>query len=120
MTQKQIIRLFKKRLKKNNKILHHGACMPDKIDFVPSSIGTDYFGFFCRKCDVEIWIYAILIDERGRIIFNLQCPECQKTDAIKVAVNFTTCKYSTEKGDTKIQLSPTHKKNIGNHWWDDF
>lgn len=69
-------------------LVHHGMCTGE---FKPRYIGTDYFLFYhtpCKEtktgglCDNA----AVLVDNTGRIIFNLKCGECGAEDALKTKV----------------------------------
>jgi len=71
-----------------NKLLHHGLL---SYAFRPLFIGTDYFTFYHKPCFDQrkepyyghCKITAILIDNSGRIIFNLKCQSCGFRDALK-------------------------------------
>jgi hypothetical protein len=58
-------------------------------------------------------IVAVLIDNQGRIIFNLQCRDCGAYDALK------TTPSSNGKETLKFfYLSPKLRDRIKKHWWD--
>lgn len=87
-------------------ILHHGL-LTGQFETILS--GTDYFYFWCKQCQALAEITAVLIDNQGRIIFNLKCPKCGALDALKTAVY-----------NRAIHISPQWKKNVRKHWWDDY
>jgi len=105
-------------------LIHHGELSEE---FKPSYRGTDYFEFrhvTCREGEHRgrCLIYAALIDNQGRIIFNLECRDCGRIDALK------THTYLMAKGETPggedhtieaIYLSPELRSRIGKHYWDD-
>jgi Zn finger protein HypA/HybF involved in hydrogenase expression len=96
-------------------LIHHGAHFED---WEPIKSGTDYFYFHHKPCQYETGpltlgkIYACLIDNNGRIIFNVQCPSCKEVDAVKT--------HAGIKSQTiqRIFLSPNLKGRISNHSWD--
>jgi DNA-directed RNA polymerase subunit RPC12/RpoP len=95
-------------------LLHHGA-YSEKWEPLMSS--TDYFFFQHKPCkDKEHHgscdIYACLIDNTGRVIFNLQCLDCKTVDAVKTTVPFGA------KTPERIFLSPELERRIGKHPWD--
>ena len=95
-------------------LLHHGLCSKN---FEPRATDSDYFGFWCKKCNIISEIKAVLIDNRGRIIFNIYCPNCKAFDALKTHPDFG----SRERGSmlSKFHLSPKLGLRIGKHEWDD-
>jgi hypothetical protein len=100
-----------------SEILHHGK---SSREFIPLYMGTDYFYFWHEPCKEKAnmghcKIYAVLIDNSCRIIFNLQCDDCKKTDAIKVAP-FMGSIFNPYH---IFHLSPNLKDRIGKHSWDD-
>jgi len=105
-------------------ILHHGLCSGQ---FFPLYVGTDYFAFYHRPCfeaKKEPWlghseITAILIDNSGRIIFNLKCRTCGFKDALKTHPYLWIPKKDPKYAFRRFHLSPKLKSRIGVHWWDD-
>lgn len=108
----------------DKKILHHGLC---KEEIEPQYIGTDYFRFIHKDCPKEeshhighCRITKILIDNNGRVIFNLQCGNCGFIDALKTSAALWR---SSEKREPSLketfQLSPKLEKCIAHHKWDD-
>ena len=100
---------------KRKKILHHGLLTGE---FIPRRSGTDYFYFFHKPCSDKpnrglCEVYAILVDNSGRVIFNLKCRDCGEVDALKTVP-------SGEKPLEKFHLSPSLKSRIKRHWWDDY
>lgn len=96
-------------------LLHHGSNFGE---FETKMSGTDYFFAYhkpCRNkqnrgfCD----IYAVLIDNTGRVILDLQCQDCKAVDAKKTQVLYGT------QGIERIFLSPKLRSRIGKHPWDD-
>jgi hypothetical protein len=71
-----------------DKILHHGLCTGE---FQPEFQGTDYFCFKHKNCVNTHPEYGlakitkVIIDDAGRIIFNLKCDSCGKIDALKTS-----------------------------------
>ncbi|MFC1755512.1 hypothetical protein ACFL96_19330 [Thermoproteota archaeon] len=111
--EKGLYRQWKESYKKKPVLLHHGLCSEH---FKPGFFGSDYFGFFC-KCKERADIYAVLIDERGRIIFNIRCNKCQVADAIKtITMLFTPAKKDFDL--SRIHLSPSLKNRVSKHSWD--
>ena len=58
-------------------VIHHG--MEETFEIIPTQ--TDYFWFWHKPCRNEknhgyCEIYAVLIDNAGRVIFNLRCLDC--------------------------------------------
>jgi len=101
------------------KLIHHGNC---KGEFTPFFIGTDYFAFKHKPCDDSNHtgfseITAVLIDNKGRIIFNLKCTHCGKTDALKTSRKIWNLKKPPENTEY-IYLSPNLKNQIKTHKWD--
>jgi len=105
-------------------LLHHGLCSEE---FEPRHVGTDYFAFFHRPCRDREWhglcnITAVLIDNRGRIIFNLKCKDCGFKDALKTSPNLFRIQEErlTESEILRVfHLSPKLKARCRQHWWDD-
>lgn len=96
-------------------LLHHGSNFGD---FEIKMSGTDYFFAYHKPCRDKqnggfCDIYAGLIDNTGRVIFNLQCRDCKAVDAVKTTVPFGG------QGIERIFLSPKLKSRIGKHPWDD-
>lgn len=101
---------------KKTEVLHHGLCSEE---FAPSYVGTDYFEFFHKPCESFAYIMKILIDNTGRIIFNLKCSKCGKIDALKtLAKNDDTGKTRITAPTKVFQISPGLKSCIHRHWWD--
>lgn len=96
-----------------SKLLHHGKCTGN---FEVRNAGTDYFGFWCKKCNYQSEVTAILIDNAGRVIFNLRCHGCGETDALKTHPEWGSIK----RGDPllKFHLSPKLSSRIKRHNWD--
>jgi len=69
------------KLMKQGKHFHNGFCSGK---FEPRYIGTDHFSFFHKPCDEEAKIKAVLIDIKGKIVFNVLCELCKKADALKI------------------------------------
>jgi Arc/MetJ-type ribon-helix-helix transcriptional regulator len=95
--------------------LHHGNCFGD---FELKMSDTDYFFAFHKPCLEKqnhgyCEIYANLIDNSGRVIFNLQCIDCKAVDAVKTHVPMFA------QGIERIFLSPKLRHRIGEHPWDD-
>jgi len=95
-------------------LMHHGHNFED---FIPFKSETDYFFFQHVPCKDKKHggfsdAYACLIDNTGRIIFNVQCLDCQAVDAVKTHAPF--------RGQTteRIFLSPKLKNRIAEHPWD--
>jgi hypothetical protein len=104
------------------RLLHHGSCMGE---FEPQYMGTDYFMFRHKPCvEEEKWhghslITAVLIDNDGRIIFNLKCRSCGKRDALKTHPSLWV--HPREKPfphEQFFKLSPKLKGCVKRHWWD--
>jgi hypothetical protein len=103
-----------------SKLLHHGNCSGE---FEPCYTGTDYFNFRhtpcrgkanCGLCEIT----AILIDNQGRVIFNLKCVDCGSVDALKTSPQLL--RYQRLKDALEVfHLSPNLKSRIKRHWWDD-
>lgn len=98
------------------KIIHHGSC---DGKFEPRRSETDYFGFFHKPCADKqhkggSYIYAVLIDNSGRVIFNFECADCGSRDALKTRTDMFNPDITIEH----IYLSPSLKKRIGRHEWD--
>jgi hypothetical protein len=109
--------------KKQNKtpeLLHHGLCSEE---FTPRYIGTDYFAFFHMPCrNNENYGHcketAILADNAGRVIFNLQCKDCGKIDALKTGAFLWNPQRSDEEELEVFHLSPKLASRISRHQWD--
>jgi len=105
-------------------LLHHGLCTEE---FEPRFIGTDYFCFWHKPCQNREWhgladITAILIDNSGRIIFNLKCRDCGAKDALKTSPNLFRIqeeRLSESEILRVFHLSPLLKARCKPHWWDD-
>jgi len=111
-------------------LIHHGSASGV---FVPMYFGTDYFAFTHEPCKKKkrsgfSIIYAVLIDNSGRVIFNLQCEDCGVVDALKTHTYFLAQgapkRYRKYKGKPihtieRIYLSPSLQKRVGRHDWDD-
>jgi hypothetical protein len=100
---------------RRNKILHHGFCTGE---FEPRYQGTDYFGFYHTPCfDMPMEgfcdIVAVLIDNYGRIIFNIRCKDCGTHDALK-----TTPSSNGDEAVKFFYLSPKLRNRVRRHWWD--
>jgi len=105
-------------------LIHHGNLTEE---FEPLYRGTDYFEFRHSPCrDKEhggfCTIYAVLMDNQGRVIFNLECMDCGEIDALKTHTYFLA-KDKAPRGKEHtieaIYLSPKLRKRIGKHSWDD-
>jgi len=105
-------------------LIHHGRLTHQ---FEPFYSGTDYFEFRHSPCrDKEhggfCIIYAVLIDNQGRVIFNLECTDCGEIDALKSHTYFLAkdkAPGGKEHTIEVIYLSPKLRKRIGKHSWDD-
>jgi len=105
------------------KLLHHGLCTEE---FQPRFIGTDYFDFFHKPCATKQWhglsdIIAVLIDNQGRVIFNLRCRDCSKIDALKTSPQLFRNKEERLGENEVLQLfhlSPKLKARCKQHEWD--
>ena len=105
-------------------LLHHGLCSEE---FEPRFVGCDYYCFYHRTCANERWhglaeITAVLIDNSGRVIFNLKCRDCGARDALKTHPFLFKSKDERERvGDVLklFHLSPKLKARCRAHWWDD-
>jgi len=105
-------------------ILHHGMC---KNEFSPVFIGTDYFTFYHKPCtESEKWqghaeITSVLIDNAGRVIFNLKCRSCGAVDALKTTPNlFMSANSEPLRLEKVFYLSPKLKACVKHHRWDNF
>jgi hypothetical protein len=106
-------------------LLHHGLCTEQ---FEPRWIGTDYFDFWHKPCRNAEWhglcdITAVLIDNQGRIIFNLKCRDCGAKDALKTSPQLFRSKEERLGENEVLQLfhlSPKLKQRCRRHYWDDF
>jgi len=106
-------------------LLHHGLCSEE---FEPRFIGTDYFDFWHKPCANKEWhglcdITAILIDNQGRIIFNLKCRDCGAKDALKTSPQLFKTREERLSESEVLQLfhlSPKLKQRCRRHYWDDF
>jgi len=100
------------------KILHHGLCTGE---YEPFYVGADYFAFFHKPCKALAYPEKVLVDNEGRIIFNLKCIECGKRDALKThPYLFRLHERPKEMPLQKIfHLSPKLAKSVKKHWWDD-
>ena len=107
------------------KLLHHGLCIEE---FEPRWIGTDYFDFFHKPCANKPWhglsdITAVLIDNQGRIVFNLKCRDCSKIDALKTSPQLFRSKEERLGEDELLKLfhlSPKLKARCRRHVWDNW
>jgi hypothetical protein len=108
-------------------VIHHGLGGMMEEEWSPFYAGTDYFSFRHMPCkDKEktgiCIIYAVLVDNQGRVIFNLQCIDCGAVDAIKTHTYFLA-KYDSPEGIRHtiqaILLSPKLRTRIKEHDWDD-
>jgi len=95
---------------KAHRLLHHGNCSGE---FKPKYIGSDYFKFYHKPCLNKpnygfCDIIAVLIDNQGRIVFNLKCEDCGAIDALKIGAPLEV-----------FHLSPKLKNRVNKHWWDD-
>jgi len=103
-------------------ILHHGLCSGE---FRPRYVGTDYFAFRHEPCkDKEggghCQITRVLIDNQGRVIFNLKCRSCGKIDALKTHPYLWVRPKPRLLPFTRIfKLSPALRPCVSKHWWDD-
>jgi hypothetical protein len=97
-------------------------------EFQPRFIGTDYFEFFHEPCSNKPWhglsdITAVLIDNQGRIIFNLKCRDCGAKDALKTSPQLFRSKEERLGENEVLQLfhlSPKLKVRCKRHVWDNF
>lgn len=92
-------------------LIHHGH---DFGNFEPFMTQTDYFLVQHKPCKDKknkglCDTYACVIDNIGRVIFNVQCLDCQAVDAVKTHVPFG--------GHTpdRIFLSPKLRSRIGTY-----
>ena len=104
-------------VKKMNETMHHGK---SSGEFVPLYVGTDYFYFYHEPCkDKEhkgcCEIYAILIDNSCRVIFNLQCMDCKERDALKTAHPL----WMGLRNYSIFHISPNLIDRVEKHAWDD-
>jgi hypothetical protein len=105
------------------KLLHHGLCSEE---FSPRFIGTDYFDFYHAPCSNKDWhglsdVIAVLIDNQGRVIFNLKCRDCGKIDALKTSPQLFRINRLSEDELLKVfHLSPKLKARCTRHVWDNF
>jgi len=103
------------------KLLHHGLCSEE---FEPRYVGTDYFTFYHIPCEKnEPWyghseIVAVLIDNSGRVIFNLQCRSCGYRDALKTHPFLWIPGKRDRYAYRRFFLSPKLKSRVQLHWWD--
>ena len=105
-------------------LLHHGLCTEE---FEPKHVGTDYFAFWHTPCATREQhgladITAILIDNSGRIIFNLKCRDCGAKDALKTSPQlFRTREERLSESEVLrlFHLSPKLRARCRRHWWDD-
>lgn len=93
---------------KKIKLLYHGRC--SRI-FEPIYYDTDYFTFQCKKCREVSEIVAVILDDVGRIIFDLKCPKCGEFDALKTHPDFRMRKK--DSGLSKFYLSSKLRERIG-------
>jgi hypothetical protein len=103
-------------------LVHHGFC---KGEFEPEYCGTDYFTWRHKPCiEKGSWhgharITTVLIDNDGRVIFNLECRDCGATDALKTHPELW---ISERKKPTPLKklfhLSPKLRKCCSPHEWD--
>ncbi|MEM2888943.1 MAG: hypothetical protein QXR42_05630 [Candidatus Bathyarchaeia archaeon] len=108
----------------NSAIKHHGLCSGE---FAPRYVGTDYFAFYHKPCkERKPWlgysrILHVLIDNQGRIIFNLECLTCGFKDALKTHPFLWLKEEGKEIPYAKIfHFSPLYRQCCRKHWWDDF
>ncbi|RLI44355.1 hypothetical protein DRO69_07575 [Candidatus Bathyarchaeota archaeon] len=107
-----------------NKLLHHGLL---SYAFRPLFIGTDYFTFYHKPCFDQrkepyyghCKITAILIDNSGRIIFNLKCQSCGFRDALKTHPFLWVPNKDEKCVYKRFYISPKLKSRVKKHWWDD-
>jgi len=103
------------------RILHHGNCSGE---FRPLYVGTDYFTFFHAPCRYKPPYYGhsritkVLVDEAGRIIFNLECRNCGFRDALKTHPLLWIAKREGVDILKFFAFSPIYKKVCRPHWWD--
>ncbi|HDD40377.1 MAG TPA: hypothetical protein ENG21_03915 [Nitrososphaeria archaeon] len=99
-------------------VLHHGLLT---YEFRPIFVGTDYFCFIHLPCHSIADIERVLIDNNGRIIFNLKCRECGKRDALKTHPYFHRLSERPKEFPYReiFFLSPRLAECVGEHWWDD-
>ena len=107
-------------------LIHEGRCEGDfTLSF--GCADTDYFAFSHKSCETKnnfgaCTIYAVLIDNSGRVIFNIRCEDCGKVDALKTHTYlFAPSLVSKGSAHTveSIYLSPKLQERIGKHAWDD-
>ena len=104
-------------------LLHHGLCSEE---FEPRWIGTDYFCFWHVPCKNREWhglcdITAVLVDNRGRVIFNLKCRDCGAKDALKTSPQlFRTGEERLSESEVLrlFHLSQKLRARCKPHWWD--
>jgi hypothetical protein len=105
-------------------LLHHGLISEE---FEPRFIGSDYYNFWHKPCANKEWrglvdIIGVLIDNHGRVIFNLKCRDCGKIDALKTSPQlFRTREQRLSESEVLnlFHLSPKLKARCKPHWWDD-
>lgn len=105
------------------KLLHHGGdrCLEFEATPTPKN-NSDYFGFKHKPCKESehrgyCKIIAILVDNVGRVVFNIQCLDCETIEALKTSGKM----FGWEWNDFDLSifyLSPHLKERIGKHWWD--
>ena len=104
-------------------ILHHGSLSALKGEFEPRYMRTDYFIFIHKPCNTTAKITHVLLDDQGRIIFNLECIKCGKRDALKTHphafIPNRPDKLTEEMRKEIFLLSPKYKKCCRKHEWDD-
>jgi len=99
---------------KKTGLLHHGLC---RGEFEPRYVGADYFAFYHKPDNGYAMITAILIDNRGRAIFNLRCEKCGEEDALKTSPRLWT-NFPEDRTIEFYHLSPKLRSRIGRHSWD--
>jgi hypothetical protein len=135
-----------------NRLIHHGSCNGQ----FGISQSTDYLWIWHKPCkenkkkyDGRCLVTAVLLDNVGRVIFNIQCLDCHERDALKIAperlhdtVNQqlneeykNLCNGApsfrsilrrqaieeslAERTRQLIHISPKYKNRIARHSWDE-
>jgi len=111
--------------RRRKRVLHHGS--PCNGEFEPKYWGTDYFAFVHIPCRENLkehkgtsHITKVLVDNQGRIVFNLKCRDCGTINALKTHPHFFR-HPGPEEGfeplDKIIQLATRYKQCAKYHWW---
>ena len=91
---------------KNTKRFPHHGIADKEHSPKPRYIGTDYFAFFCPKCNAFMNVIKIRQckggGDEGRLIFNCECYKCKYREAIKLHFGLKNvlveeCKHSPRR-----------------------